>query len=303
MELCGGPLAGDAGPVTTLATRPRALAIAGGLLTAAMIGGSVPVSGLLVDYPLLSGQSLRYGLGALLLIGWAAARGTPVGRPTRADVPALLAIVAVGMLGFNAFLIAAQRHAEPGLVAAVLGASPLVLAAAAPLLARTRPAARTLVGAGVVVAGVVVLSGGGAWSGPGLLLAVLTTLCEAGFTLFAIGVVRRRGALPVALWCHMLAAVAGAALAVPVDGPAAWRAPTGAELTALLVVAGLTVVAFVIWYQSVRVLGADRASVLIGVMPVAGLAASAAMGAQPLTPVALAGVVVVAFGCVVGLRR
>ncbi|MGQ0840847.1 DMT family transporter [Actinokineospora sp.] len=283
--------------------RSTRTAIGAGLLTSAMIGGSVPVSGMLVDYPLLTGQSMRYGLGAVLLLGWALARGSRLTRPRLADVPALLAIVAVGMLGFNACMIAAQRHADPGLVAAVLGGSPLVLAVAVPLLARTRPAVRTLFGAGVVVAGVVILSGGGTWSGPGLLLAVLTMLCEAGFTLFAVAVVRRRGGLSVSLWCHVIAAVSGAALASFVDDSAAWRAPSGREATALLVVAVLTVVAFCIWYHAVGVLGADRAGVLIGVMPVAGLVVSVALGAEPLTAAAVAGVCVVGLGCVVGLRR
>ncbi|SDD01689.1 DMT family transporter [Actinokineospora iranica] len=277
------------------------LAVGAGVLTAAMIGGSVPVSGLLVDYPLLSGQSLRYGLGAVLLAGWAWARRARIGLPRVADMPALLAIAAVGMLGFNAAMIAAQHHAEPGLVAAVLGGSPLVLAAVGPMLARKRPALRTLVGAVVVVAGVAVLSGGGTWSGPGLVLAVLTMLCEAAFTLLAVNVVRRRGALPVALWCHVIAAGAGIALATFVDGREAWRTPTGAEVSALLVVAVLTVVAFVLWYHAVNVLGPDRAGVLIGVMPVAGLVVSVAMGAQSLTWTAIAGVLVVGAGAALGL--
>ncbi|GAA3060524.1 DMT family transporter [Actinokineospora globicatena] len=279
-------------------TSRHRLAIGAGLLTSAMIGGSVPLSGMLVDYPLLTGQSMRYGVGAVLLVAWATARRIPITAPKLRDAPALLAIVAVGMLGFNAFMITAQRHADPGLVAAVLGGSPLVLAAIAPLMAKRRPAVRTLLGASVVVAGVVVLSGGGSWEGPGLLLAVLTMLCEAGFTLFAVGVVRRIGGLSVALWCHVIATVAGACLAVVLEP---WRAPTAREWTALSVVAVLTVVAFVIWYQAVGVLGADRAGVLIGVMPAAGLVVSVAVGSQGLTLTGVAGVAVVGAGCVIGL--
>ncbi|RLK54542.1 drug/metabolite transporter (DMT)-like permease [Actinokineospora cianjurensis] len=295
VELSLGPLSGDAGHVPTSRYR---LAIGAGLLTSAMIGGSVPLSGMLVDYPLLTGQSARYGVGAVLLAAWALARRVPLKAPRARDVPALLAIVAVGMLGFNAFMITAQQHAEPGLVAAVLGGSPLVLAVVAPLMAKRRPSAQPLVGAAVVVAGVVVLSGGGSWEGPGLLLAILTMLCEAGFTLFAVRVVGRLGGLSVALWCHIIAAVVGACLAVVYEP---WQTPTNREWTALSVVAVLTVVAFVIWYQAVNVLGADRAGVLIGVMPAAGLAVSVAVGSQSLTLTGVAGVVVVGAGCVIGL--
>ncbi|GLZ41233.1 EamA family transporter [Actinokineospora sp. NBRC 105648] len=108
------------------------------------------------------------------------------------------------------------------------------------------------------------------------------------------------GGLSVALWAHLLATGVGSVLAVLVDP---WRIPTKRESVALLVVAVLTVVAFVIWYLAVNVLGADRAGVLIGVMPVAGLVVSVAMGAQELTVVALAGVAVVGIGCAVGLLR
>ncbi|GAA2971123.1 DMT family transporter [Actinokineospora diospyrosa] len=279
-------------------TSRHRLAIGAGLLTSAMIGGSVPLSGMLVDFPLLTGQAMRYGVGALLLAAWALARRVPIAAPKPRDFPALIAIVVVGMLGFNAVMIAAQRHAEPGLVAAVLGGSPLVLATIGPLMAKRRPAARTLLGAAVVVAGVVVLSGGGSWAGPGLLLAVLTMVCEACFTLFAVGVIGRLGGLSVALWCHVIATVGGACLAFVFE---TWRTPTNREWTALSVVAVLTVVAFVIWYQAVSVLGADRAGVLIGVMPAAGLFVSIAVGSQDLTLAGLAGVAVVGLGCVIGL--
>ncbi|WP_169514544.1 DMT family transporter [Actinokineospora enzanensis] len=273
-------------------------AITGGLLAAAMVGGSVPISGLLVDFPLFTGQSVRYAIGAVLIALWAYGRRARIKLPKLRDVPALVTVVVVGMLGFNAAMIGAQRFAEPGLVAAVLGGSPLVLATVAPLLTRRRPAVRTLLGAGVVVSGVVVLSGGGSWTGPGLVLAVVTMLSEAGFTLFAVGVVGRLGGLSVALWCHVIAAVGGAVLA-GVFEPV--RGPSGRETAALLTVAVLTVVAFVLWYQSVAVLGADRAGVLIGMMPAAGFAVSVVVGAQSFRWSGLAGVVMVGVGCVIGL--
>jgi drug/metabolite transporter (DMT)-like permease len=77
------------------------------------------------------------------------------------------------MLGFNAAILAAQRYAEPGFVAAMIGGSPVFLALLVPAVRGRRPALFALVGACVVVAGVVVLSGGGSWHGPGLVLAAL----------------------------------------------------------------------------------------------------------------------------------
>ncbi|GGP60258.1 DMT family transporter [Saccharothrix coeruleofusca] len=277
------------------------IAVTAGALSAVIVGASVPVSGMLQDYPLLSGQALRYLLGGLVLLAWTAMRGKRLPLPSARDLPALFGLVATGMLGFNACLVQAQAFAEPGFVAAVLGTSPLVLALAAPLAAGRRPAPAAVAGAAVVVGGVVLLSGGGAWHGPGLLLALLTTAGEVSFTLFAVGVVRRLGGVAVATWCCFIAAGAGAVLGTFVGG---WQVPTVREGVALVVLGTvLTAVAFGLWYHAVARLGADRAGVLIGLMPVAGLAASVALGVQQLTPLNTSGALLVALGCAVGLRH
>ncbi|WP_158849047.1 DMT family transporter [Saccharothrix deserti] len=280
--------------------RSTRTAIASGALASAIVGASVPVTGMLQAYPLLTGQAMRYALGGIALLGWICLRGGRLPVPGRRDWPALLGLVTTGMLGFNACVLYAQRYAEPGFVAAVLGASPLVLALVAPLVAGRKPAVFAVVGAVVVVGGVVVLSGGGSWHGPGLLLALLTMAGEVSFTLFAVGVVRRLGGAAVATWCCFTAAVAGGVLGTVFGG---WQVPSVREGTALVVLGFvLTAVAFGLWYFAVAQLGADRAGVLIGLMPVAGLVASVALGAQELTAVAVVGAVAVALGCVIGLR-
>ena len=270
-------------------------------LAAAFVGASVPVTGLLDGYPVLSGQAIRYAIGAVLLLAWLRGR---VARPTRRDLAGLTVMVGAGMLGFNAAILLAQRYATPGFVAAMLGASPLLLAVAAPALRGRRPAPAAIAGAGLVTAGVVVLSGGGAWHGPGLALAVLVVGCEVLFTLAGVGVVARLGAVGASFWSCVGAAVGGAVLSSAVRGDAAWPVPTGTEVLAMVVLGSVvTAVAFGFWYTGVAVLGADRAGVLIGLMPVAGLAASVLLGRQELTAVACGGALVVAAGCVLGLTR
>ncbi|MBW4719210.1 DMT family transporter [Saccharothrix obliqua] len=276
-------------------------AIASGAVTSVLVGASVPVTGMLQGYPFLTGQAMRYALGGVVLLAWTLSRGGKLVVPARRDWWALGALVITGMLGFNACVLYAQRYAEPGFVAAVLGASPLVLAVVAPLVAGRRPAVAPVLGAVVVVVGIVVLSGGGAWRGPGLVLAVLTMLGEASFTLFAVGVVRRLGGVAVATWCCFLAAAAGGLVGTFAGG---WQLPTTREAGALVVLGvAVTAVAFGLWYFAVARLGADRAGVLIGLMPVAGLAASVVLGAQRPTAAAVLGVVAVGVGCVIGLRR
>ncbi|PWK91560.1 threonine/homoserine efflux transporter RhtA [Lentzea atacamensis] len=268
------------------------LAVAAGATAATIVGASVPITGMLEGYPVLTGQAMRYALGAAVLL--LVARRLPM--PSWRDIPPLLGIVASGMLGFNALLIAAQQYAEPGFVAAVMGSSPIVLA----LLARNRSLA-AVVGAVVVAAGVVVLSGGGAWHGPGLVLALLTMVGEVCFTLFAVGVVKRMGVLGVATWTCLLAAAIGAVLGTFIEG---WRMPDARQSFALVTLAVVvTALAFGLWYFAVNRLGSDRAGVLIGLMPVAGLTTSVLLGAQELSLVSTAGAVTVALGCVIGLRR
>lgn len=268
------------------------LGVAAGATAASIVGASVPVTGMLEGYPILTGQAMRYALAAVVLL--LVARRLPM--PSLRDIPPLLAVVLSGMLGFNALLILSQQYAEPGFVAAVMGGSPIVLA----LLSRRRTTS-AVVGAVVVAAGIVLLSGGGSWHGPGLVLALLTMLGEVGFTLFAVGVVRRLGVLGVATWTCLIAAVIGAVAGTFTGG---WQVPDVRQASALVLLAVVvTSLAFGLWYFAVNRLGSDRAGVLIGLMPVAGLAASVLMGAQNLTLVAVLGVTTVTFGCVIGLRK
>lgn len=268
------------------------LAVAAGAAAATIVGASVPITGMLEGYPVLTGQAMRYALGAAVLL--LVARRLPM--PSWRDILPLLGVVASGMLGFNALLIAAQQYAEPGFVAAVMGAAPIALA----LLARNRSLA-AIVGAVVVTAGVIVLSGGGAWHGPGLVLALLTMAGEVCFTLFAVGVVRRLGVLGVATWTCLLAAVIGAVLGTFVGG---WQVPDTRQTFALALLAVLvTALAFGLWYFAVNRLGSGRAGVLIGLMPVSGLVTSVALGAQEFTLVSAIGATTVALGCAIALWK
>jgi drug/metabolite transporter (DMT)-like permease len=272
-------------------------AMVGAAFASVLVGGSVPITGMLDGYPILAGQSIRYGIAAVALLIWLRGR---LPMPSVRDVPALIGMVGAGMLGFNAAILLAQRYATPGFVAAMLGGSPLVLAIVVPALRGRRPNPRALIGAILVVVGVAVLTGGGSWHGPGLALALLVLVCEVIFTLAGVGVTRRLGATAASTWACIGAAVGGALITT---GKSEWHLPTWRELAALVVLGTLvTAVAFVLWYTGVSVLGADRAGVLIGLMPLSGLGVAVIVGAQPLTITALTGAVVVALGCTAGLR-
>nr|WP_037306502.1 DMT family transporter [Amycolatopsis orientalis] len=275
-----------------------------GVLGVLIVGASVPVTGMLDGYPVITGQALRYALAGVLLLGWARLLGRPMPLPALRDVPSLIAVAATGMIGFQACLLFAQRYAEPGLVAAFLGGTPLVLAIAAPLAAGRRPSLGTVTGAILAGLGIAVLSGGGAARWQGLVLAALAMVCEALFTLLAVGLLDRLGPMATATWSCCVAGVGGAVAGTIADPSGAWALPDGRELIALgYLTIVVTTLAFVLWYSAVSVLGADRAGVLVGLMPVAGLVVSLALGMQDFRFSQLIGVALVSSGVVIGLRR
>jgi drug/metabolite transporter (DMT)-like permease len=294
---------GEGVAVQLIATQKTTHAAAMAATATTLVGLSVPVTGMLDGYPVLGAQAVRYAIGAVCLLVWLLTSGRPVPVPAVRDLAGLGFMVGLGMLGFNAAILVGQRYATPGFVAAMLGASPLVLAIVAPVLRGRRPSTFTVAGAVLVGLGVVVLSGGGSWRGPGLVLGLVVLACESAFTLGGVGVVARLGAVAASMWSCVFAAVGGAVLATVRDGGAAWPAPTPTEWTAIVVLGVLvTTVGFAFWYTGVAVLGADRAGVLTGLMPVAGLVAAVLLGRQPLTFVATAGTTIVAAGCALGLR-
>jgi drug/metabolite transporter (DMT)-like permease len=65
----------------------------------------------------------------------------------------------------------------------------------------------------------------------------------------------------------------------------------------------VTAAAFVLWYSSVRRLGASRAGLLTGVAPVAAAVAGVLLGAPAPRPLVWAGMAVVAAGLTLGFRE
>jgi hypothetical protein len=104
------------------------------------------------------------------------------------------------------------------------------------------------------------------------------------------------------------ACVAAAAMllagAIGVNGSTAARLPTPREAMAFDYLAVVvTALAFVLWYSGVHRLRVERAGLFAGLMPVAALVTSAAVGAAVLTLPRLAGAVAVGAGVALGMTR
>jgi drug/metabolite transporter (DMT)-like permease len=278
-----------------------------------ILGSSFAVSGLLLGYPTLAGQAVRYAVAAALL-GLLARRSptrrsltwpAPVARrPLRPrELVRLGALAATGLAGFNVCVLAALRQTDAAVLGTVVGATPLMLAVLGPVLAGRRPSSRLVASGAVAVAGVALVQGGGHASAAGLVWAAGALAGEVCFSLLAAPLLPALGPVRVSAWACTLA-VPQLALASALTGE--WRrlrVPAPAESFALTYIAVvLTVVAFVCWYGGLRRLGVERAGMFAGLVPVASLAGAAILDRAAPTPAQLTGTVAVALALVAALR-
>ncbi|MEE6263352.1 DMT family transporter [Plantactinospora sonchi] len=274
-----------------------------------IVGSSVSISQLILDYPHLTGQAARYALAAVVLFalarrfpGLLTGGGPRPGRPTRRELVILTALAATGMAGFNACILIALPHAEPAMVGTVIGAAPLGLALLGPLSLRQRPAGRLVAAAAIVVAGTALVQGSGRADTIGVLASLGAFGGEIAFTLLAAAVLPRLGPVRVAAYSCALSVPLLLLAALPAGEYARLRLPTPTEATTLgYLAAFMTVVAFLAWFTGLRHLGVERAAPLVGLMPIATLLTAAIQAGRPPEIGASAGVLVVALGIAVGL--
>jgi drug/metabolite transporter (DMT)-like permease len=267
-----------------------------------LVGTLAAVSSVINHYPLYGGQAVRYAVAAAILFAVARARGLGLVRPTPREALLLLALAATGLVLFNVCVVQATRHASPTLVGTTVGTVPVVLALLGPLLARSRPSGRVLVAAAVVVAGATVTTGLGHGSLTGLLYAVGALACEACFSLLAIPLLPKLGPVRVSAYTQAVAVPSLLVAGILADGGGILRTPTMAEAAALLYLA--TVVsagAFFLWYDALPRLGADRAGLFAGMVPVGAIVTTVVLGLGTPTATDLAGAALVVAGLTVGL--
>lgn len=293
-----------AGPAAGPERTGAATAAAAGALGMVCVGGSVAVSGTLADAPLLTAQALRYGVACALLIGLARLTRHSIRRPRRTEWLWLCGVASTGLVLFNIGLVRGSDHAEPAALAVAVAGAPVVLAMLGPLLEGNRPTPAAVGAAGVVTAGAVLVQGGGRTDIVGVGWAAAVLLCEVGFTLLAVPVLRRHGAWGVSVHACWIAAAQLTVFGVVIEGPAAVTALRGPHLLATAYLAlVVTAIAFVLWYSAVGRLGSARAGLLTGVAPLSAAAAGVLLGEPvPGAPVWI-GTALVALGLVVGVTR
>jgi drug/metabolite transporter (DMT)-like permease len=268
------------------------------------VGGSVAVSSVLAGAPVFTAEAVRYGVACLLLVALARLAGRGVSRPCGAEWLWLSGIGVTGLVVFNLALVEGSRHAEPAVLGVAVACVPALLAVIGPLLEGSRPRSFLVAAALVVTCGAGLVQGLGRTDAVGVAWAAVVVGCEAAFTLLAIPVLGRHGPWGVSVHTTWLATVMFAVLGALHEGPAAIAKLTGPDWLAIGYLAvAVTAAAFVLWYSSVRRLGASRAGLLTGVASVAAAATGVLLGGPAPRPLVWVGIAVVAAGLTLGFRR
>ncbi|MEV4400201.1 DMT family transporter [Nonomuraea sp. NPDC049607] len=268
-----------------------------------LVGTSTAVSATVAAYPVFTGQALRYALAAVILLFVVRRQRLPRVRLNARDVLLLFALAGTGLAGFNLFLVEATRHAGPAMIGTVIGAVPLVMALVGPLLEGRRPALRTVGAALVVALGAAVAAGLGSGSVKGLLLSLGALAGEVAFSLLAVPLLPKLGPLRVAAYPAALSVPMLLVAGLLLEGTSALRLPTAGEAAGFVYLgAVVTAAAFFLWYDALRRLGADRAGLFAGLVPVGALLTTVALGLGEAGLADVAGALVVALGVVLGGR-
>lgn len=270
-----------------------------------MVGSSVAVLGALRDLPVFAGQALRFVVAAALLLVVLRLRTRRCGpgpRPTARQWGRITALAAVGMVGFNVAVVAAEHYADPALVGVVVGGAPIVIAIVGPLLARTAPQSRIVLAGVVVVVGTGIAHGlGSGTSALGLLLAAAALAAEVAFALVATPLLASLGALRVSTLACVVA-VPVCLTGMLVTGEAAL--PDAGELAAVLWLGVVvTAVAYVFWFTAVGSIGPERAGLFTSLVPISAVGVTALLGTGSPTWAHAAGATVVLVGLLLGLSR
>ncbi|MGA5096883.1 DMT family transporter [Streptomyces lavendulocolor] len=274
-----------------------------------LVGASFTANSVLGDYPYAGGQAIRYGLALLLLlplVGRGAATAVRALTPRQWGRVAVLA--AVGMVGFNLAVLAAERTAEPAIPGVFVGCAPVVVAVLVPALSGRRPTRPVLYGALLVAAGAFTVQGWGRTDLAGIAWSVAALGGEVGFAVLAVPVLKPLGPKLLSATVCCVAALESLLAGLLMDGTAMLRVPTGQESVALVWQAAVvTVVGFVCWYMGVQRIGAERATLFSGLIPVsaamtAPLVATGSYGAAQAVGSALVGAGVALGSGVLGRR-
>lgn len=280
--------------------RPSRTALGQLVLVAFLFGGTWPAGKVAVEHvPPLTVATARFVLAGLLLMALVRLRRGGLPLPAREDVPLVLALGLTGIAAYQAFfLIGLVRTPASDGAILVPGLIPVLTTLLAWRAFGQRPSGRAALGFAIAIVGlVVVVDPAGAVSSSRLagdLILVGASVCWAVYTILGRSATARFDPLLATTY----ASVVGALMLAPfsVTGWGTFVHAGASAWLAVLYLAPLgTVLAFVLYYESVHTLGAAKASAFTLLVPVFGVSLSILVLGEPLRAgLAVGGAIVLA---------
>jgi drug/metabolite transporter (DMT)-like permease len=244
-------------------------------------GGTWPTGKLAVeDVSPAVVATVRFGLSTAMLWLWARALSTRVPRPTREDVPLVVALGLTAVAGYNLLFLYGLTYAPASDGAIIVpGLAPLMTVLLAMPILGERLGGRVALGLGTGVAGLVLVvdPGGGVDSERllGDLLFLGGAFVWGVYSVIGKRATERFGAVGATLY----ATAVGTAMLVPVSFlEGGWGGLAEANAGAWISIAYLavfgTVVGFVLFYEGVRRIGPSSAMSFTLLVPVFGVLSS-----------------------------
>ena len=245
--------------------------------------------------------AIRSFAGGVLLVALLAMRKLPILPPRRIwPTAAVLALVGT-TLGF-AVMFSSPGHTSTGLASVLGNVGPLltILLAAAWL---HEPVTRDkLVAFGLGIVGIILIAWGTRWRGGhsiGLLLPLVASASGAGETVIVRGARVGNSFIQLAAWQFLLGSIPLFALSAALEVNLAITWSSGFFVPLAFLTAGATAAATSLWYSVVSDGEVGRLSLILFLVPVAGLGLGSLLYGERLTPVQVAGVLFILSGLAV----
>ena len=253
------------------------------------------------DLPPVWSAALRLGIAAaILMVAAVATRGLPRGR-------ALRAAVLYGLFGFGVnfpLLYWAEQVVPSGLAAVLYSTIPLSTAFLARGFGLERLTAAKLGGAALGIGGVALIFSSSIGESVGIvpLLALVAGATSASLG----GVMLKRGGPQPAIGANAVGAGVGCGVALPVSLIAGERIGLPAEPAGWIPLVYLTLAgsvgAYVIMAWLIKSWTATRVSFVTLVIPIVAVTLGALVQDEPITPITVAGSVLVLLGVGIGVQ-
>jgi len=250
------------------------------LAMAVCFGGTWPAGKLAVDdVSPFTVAATRFTIATLLLALWAVRRGGLV-RPSRRDLPLVLALGATAVAGYNALFLYGLELAPASDGAIIVpGLAPVFTVLIAWPVLGERVGRRGAAGLVLAFAGLVAVIGPtGGIDGDrllGALLFVAGAACWGVYSVLGKFATARFGAVRATLYATTTGALLLLPFAIAESGWSKLAAASGSAWASILYLAVFgTVLAFVLFYEGVSRIGASRATAFALLIPIFGVLGS-----------------------------